>query len=203
MYEVERVVVGPLETNCYLICKGSECLVVDPGAEPERIAERLAGRGVAAIVATHLHFDHVGAVEALAERFRAPFIAHRADWELREVFARVAESWGFEAPRLPEPSPAGAELPLGLRALHVPGHTPGSIAVLGDGFVLTGDLLFRGSVGRTDLPGGDWETLVRSVCSLYELPPSYAVLPGHGPPTTLGREARANYFVPQSTCKKY
>ena len=85
--------------------------------------------------------------------------------------------------------------------MHTPGHSPGSISIIGDGFVMTGDTLFSGSVGRTDLPGGDDEALLRSVCRLYrELPRDFVVYPGHGPPTTIGEEAEDNTIVPQDLC---
>ncbi|WP_148224744.1 MBL fold metallo-hydrolase [Vulcanisaeta moutnovskia] len=203
MVSVEIITVGPLETNCYLVCEGKDCLVVDPGDEAETILTILGNRRVLAVVATHLHFDHIGAVEGIVSSTGAPFMVHRLDWEMRDKYTQLARSWGFEPPNLPQPIfiDEGSGLPFNLKVMHTPGHTPGSISIVGDGFVLTGDTLFAGSVGRTDLPGGDIELLIRSICRLYrELPGNYIVYPGHGPPTTINDEADNNYFVPKSLC---
>jgi glyoxylase-like metal-dependent hydrolase (beta-lactamase superfamily II) len=177
--------------------------VVDPGDEVWKIMRVLRGRKVLAVIATHLHFDHVGAVRDIVELTGAPFMVHRLDWELRDAYAELAMSWGFKAPILPEPTfvDEGFTAPLGLRVIHTPGHSPGSVSIVGDGFVLTGDTLFSGSVGRTDLLGGDDEALIESVCRLYrELPGSFIVYPGHGPSTTVGEEAGNNPIIPQSLC---
>jgi len=200
---VETVVVGPLSTNAYVICNNDSCVVVDPGDEAWKIMRVLRGRRVLAVIATHLHFDHVGAVRDIVELTGAPFMVHRLDWELRDAYAELAMSWGFKAPALPEPTfvDEGFTAPLGLRIMHTPGHSPGSISIIGDGFVLTGDTLFSGGVGRTDLPGGDDEALIASICRLYrELPRDFVVYPGHGPPTTIGEEAEDNTIVLQDLC---
>jgi len=200
---VETVVVGPLSTNAYVICNNDSCVVVDPGDEVWKIMRVLRGRKVLAVIATHLHFDHVGAVRDIVELTGTPFMVHRLDWELRDAYAELAMSWGFKAPILPEPTfvNEGFTAPLDLRVIHTPGHSPGSVSIIGDGFVLTGDTLFSGSVGRTDLPGGDDEALIESVCRLYrELPGSFIVYPGHGPSTTVGEEAGNNPIIPQSLC---
>ena len=200
---VETVVVGPLSTNAYVICNNDSCVVVDPGDEAWKIMRALRGRKVLAVIATHLHFDHVGAVKDIVKLTGAPFMVHRLDWELRDKYAELAMSWGFKAPALPEPTfvDEGFTAPLGLRIMHTPGHSPGSISIIGYGFVLTGDTLFSGSVGRTDLPGGDDEALLRSVCRLYRgLSRNFVVYPGHGPPTTIGEEAEDNPIVSQGFC---
>ncbi len=130
----------------------------------------------------------MGAVKELTEHLGVPFMAHKLDWELKELFNELASGWGgFAKPELPEPvfvDEGGSQLPLNLRVMHTPGHTPGSISIIGDGFVITGDTLFAGSVGRTDLPGGDMDRLRDSVCRLYrELPDNFIVYPamGHQP----------------------
>ncbi|WP_243679687.1 MBL fold metallo-hydrolase [Vulcanisaeta souniana] len=133
MLNVEVVVVGPLETNCYLVCDGNSCVIIDPGDEAESILNALSNRRALAVVATHLHFDHVGAVKELTERLGIPFMAHRLDWELKKIFDELATRWGFTKPKLPEPVfvSEGSELPLNLRVIHTPGHTPGSISIIG------------------------------------------------------------------------
>ncbi|MEM0464280.1 MBL fold metallo-hydrolase [Pyrobaculum sp.] len=198
---VERVVVGPLATNAYLVCQDDECAVIDPGDEAAAILKRLGRRALVAIVATHLHFDHVGAVLELAEATGAPFYAHPADWAVYRELNKVAEEWGFPVPEIPPPRNPGLRV-WELDVLLTPGHTPGSISLVGDGVVFTGDTLFHMSVGRTDLPGGDWDALVDSICRLYRLPRVYLVYPGHGPTTTIGNEADGNPFVDASVCDR-
>ncbi|MCU7788347.1 MBL fold metallo-hydrolase [Pyrobaculum sp. 3827-6] len=197
--EVVKVVVGPLATNSYVACQDEECVVVDPGDEGERLLRALSGRSLVAVVATHLHFDHVGAVAHLVEAAGAPFYAHPADWRIYKALNEVAPHWGFKVPELPTPRDPGERLWL-FDVLHTPGHTPGSISLVASDAVFTGDTLFRGSVGRTDLPYGDWEALTRSVCRLYQLPSHLVVYPGHGPPTTIGAEAAGNPFINADVC---
>lgn len=197
---VEKVVTGPLATNTYIICSAEECVVVDPGGGADMILARLGGRSVAAVVATHLHFDHVAAVAALTEAAGAPFYAHPADWAVYRELNAVAEEWGFETPDLPTPKPLGERLWI-FDVWHTPGHTPGSVSLVADGAVFTGDTLFYQSVGRTDLPLGDWDLLVQSVCRLYSLPRNYVVYPGHGPETYIGLEAADNPFINADVCK--
>lgn len=197
---MEKVVTGPLATNTYIICSAEECVVVDPGGGADRILARLGGRSVAAVVATHLHFDHVAAVAALTEAAGAPFYAHPADWAVYRELNAVAEEWGFETPDLPTPKPLGERLWI-FDVWHTPGHTPGSVSLVADGAVFTGDTLFYQSVGRTDLPLGDWDLLVQSVCRLYSLPRNYVVYPGHGPETYIGLEAADNPFINADVCK--
>jgi len=198
--QVEKVVTGPLATNTYIVCSAEECVVVDPGGDADKILARLRGRSVAAVVATHLHFDHVAAVAALTETTGAPFYAHQADWVVYRELNAVAEEWGFETPDLPTPKPLGERLWI-FDVWHTPGHTPGSVSLVADGAVFTGDTLFYQSVGRSDLPLGDWDLLVQSVCRLYSLPPNYAVYPGHGPETYIGLEAADNPFINSDVCK--
>ncbi|MFP3161564.1 MAG: MBL fold metallo-hydrolase, partial [Vulcanisaeta sp.] len=116
MVRVETVVVGPLSTNAYVICNNDSCVVVDPGDEAWKIMRVLRGRRVLAVIATHLHFDHVGAVRDIVELTGAPFMVHRLDWELRDAYAELAMSWGFKAPVLPKPTfvDEGFTAPLGL-----------------------------------------------------------------------------------------
>lgn len=199
--EITRLVVGPLSTNTYILCEFDECIVVDPGADFDEIVETLGSRSVAAVVATHLHFDHVGAVQALVDRYGASFFASEEDWRVYRLINSMAEEWGFEIPEIPAPRPVGDRV-WRLRVLYTPGHTPGSISLVGDGFVITGDTLFHRSVGRTDFPLGDWGALVSSICRLYELPRSYVVYPGHGPHSYIGDEALYNPFVNTEVCKE-
>ncbi|WP_069806427.1 MBL fold metallo-hydrolase [Vulcanisaeta thermophila] len=202
---ITRVVVGPLMTNCYLVCEGNECVIVDPGDEAELILRALGARHVLGIVATHGHFDHVNAALDLVSRLNVPLYMHRSDWELFQELNRIATEWGFRVnPLVDKPTfiDEGFELPLNLRVMHTPGHTPGSVSIVGNGFVMTGDTLFSGSVGRTDLPGGDPELLRESVCRLYkELPNNFIVYPGHGPTTTIEYELEYNPVINFDSCE--
>lgn len=204
---LETIPVGPLSVNCYLFGDESagRVIVIDPGAETERVLEAIEASGcrLEAIVATHGHFDHVsGIAEVKRAHPEAPFLAHQDDLFLLESNADRAGRWGFEVEDCP---PADRYLADGdmvgvgdleLRVIHTPGHSPGGICLAGDRIVFAGDTLFQGSVGRTDVPGGDQEQLVRSIRErLYVLPCATRVYPGHGPATTIGDEKRTNAVV--------
>ena len=203
--KIHTLVVGRLQTNCYIVQSKTEGIVVDPGDEPERIlrfvkdVEATPSR----IVATHTHFDHVLGVNEVRRATKAPFMIHRDDLSmLQSMQSRVRQIMGFEVPPPPKVDGYlrdGDSLKLGdetIRVLHTPGHSPGSISLAGEGFVLTGDTLFNQSIGRTDLPGGDLGILLRSIKErLFKLDDETVVYPGHGPETTIGDEKLANPFV--------
>jgi glyoxylase-like metal-dependent hydrolase (beta-lactamase superfamily II) len=199
--DVRTVTVGPLMTNCYVLVSSGEAIVVDPGWELERILSELSGLKVVKIVATHAHFDHVGAVEDLRERTGAEFVMHRADLKLLDVVEEMASHFGLKV-RKPRPDgfvEDGDVLRFGssaVRVLHTPGHSPGSICLHQGLVLLSGDTLFNGSVGRTDFIGGSFEELERSIrTKIYTLDDETLVYPGHGPITTVGMEKRFNPFV--------
>jgi hydroxyacylglutathione hydrolase len=199
--DVRAVTVGPLMTNCYVLVSSGEAIVVDPGWEVERILAELSGLKVVKMVATHAHFDHVGAVEDLRERTGAEFVMHRADLKLLDVVEEMASHFGLKT-RKPRPDgfvEDGDELRFGssaVRVLHTPGHSPGSICLHQGLVLLSGDTLFNGSVGRTDFIGGSFEELERSIrTKIYTLDDETLVYPGHGPITTVGTEKRFNPFV--------
>ena len=184
-----------------------EAIVVDPGDEEERIlrfVDDLKAK-VRYIVATHAHFDHVLAVNGVRRATRAPFLMHEDDLPILESMQERVNQ--FMRLHLPPPPRVdnflkdGDPLKLGrenIRVLHTPGHSPGSISLTGDGYVLTGDALFNQSIGRTDLPGGDMKTLVESIRGkLFQLPGNTLVYPGHGPETSIEDEKLANPFVGQ------
>lgn len=204
--EILRIPVGPLQANAYVLADDHDVVVVDPGAEGERIAAEVHRRGwhLAEVWLTHAHFDHVGGLAALLRVAPVAVRMHPADLPLLTHAAASAAAWGF-AIEPPPPSTVpvghGDVLTLGgqaVRALHTPGHAPGHLAfhMAGQGVVLAGDALFRGSIGRTDLPFGDAETLLASIRrELLTLPDDTQVLPGHGPATTIGEERRTNPFL--------
>jgi len=205
MAEIHTLVVGQLQTNCYILRSGSEAIVVDPGDESERILRFIRDLNATPthIVATHTHFDHVLGVEGVRKATKAPFMIHSEDLRmLQSMQSRVRQFMGFEVPPPPKVDgylKDGDSLRMGdetIRILHTPGHSPGSISLAGDGYVLTGDALFNQSIGRTDLPGGDLKTLVLSIRDrLFKLNDDTTVYPGHGPETTIGDEKLTNPFV--------
>jgi len=200
-----RLEVGELQTNCYIYycASGRNCIVIDPGAEADRILALIAGEKAlpVAVVLTHGHADHVGAAAALLARFRIPLWMHGQDEEeMRSETGRgLADMFGVELP-----PPAGRLLAEGdtiaigdqkLMVLHSPGHTPGSILLYGEGLLFTGDTLFREDVGRTDLPGGDEEKLRASLERIKGFPAGTVILPGHGEPSVLEHELRHNPYL--------
>ncbi|TMI49152.1 MBL fold metallo-hydrolase [Candidatus Bathyarchaeota archaeon] len=207
MAKVHTLVVGRLQTNCYILQSDSTALVVDPGDEPERILRFLAEIAVkpSRIIATHTHFDHVLGVDSIRDKFQIPFLIHHDDLSMLESMqSRVRQIMGFSVPPPPKVDQFlrdGESIAFGedrVKVIHTPGHSPGSISLVGPRFVLTGDALFNQSIGRTDLPGGDLDTLVRSITErLFTLDDDTIVYPGHGPETSIGDEKLANPFVGQ------
>lgn len=201
---IKRLVVGPLEVNCYIIGnKNSKAMVIDPGDEPDRIIELIKNNGfiIDYIVCTHGHFDHVGAIPDLKNATGAKVLIHEDEQEIYQAARDMAAFWGYEIENLPDPDifiSEGDNIKAGdlnFKVLHTPGHSPGGICLYGEGLVLTGDTLFAGSVGRTDFYGGDMNQLKNSFGRLMALPEDTRVLPGHGPESTIGEEKRENPFA--------
>ncbi len=209
MISVHSVVLGPLRTNCYVVYGGGEAVVVDPGwpygVEAVAAILREEGLKAKAVIATHGHFDHVLGYWSLAEAlgYEPPFYINGKDAPMLGEASRMAETlFGVRYEEWRPPSyidaSEGLEVSVGgekLVVIETPGHTRGSITLVGGGYAFTGDTLFRGTVGRTDLPGGSWRSMIESLRRLASLPPDTRVMPGHGPPTTIGVEVRANQYV--------
>ena len=203
---VERFPVGPLDNNLYLLTTpgSKDAIVVDPSLESGHVLDTIRSRGltVRKILLTHAHLDHILMVRAFHEATAAPVWLHANDRPLYERGSEQAEAMGM---RWPGGAPIDHWIEDGedvgipgieARAVHTPGHSPGSVTFVTPDGLVVGDVLFRDSVGRTDLPGGDWETLVRSIRDrLFVFPGPTRVCPGHGPETTIGREAASNPFV--------
>lgn len=205
MTKLHTLVVGRLQTNCYIVQSDSTALIIDPGDEPERILRFLSDLAAkpSQIVATHTHFDHVLGVDAIRSTLKIPFLIHHDDLPMLESMqSRVRQIMGISVPPPPKVDrflADGESITIGqdkVKVIHTPGHSPGSISLVGQGYVLTGDALFNQSIGRTDLPGGDLDTLVRSISErLFSLDDDTIVYPGHGPETRIGDEKLANPFV--------
>ena len=202
---IKSVVVGNLQVNCYIIADevSKKAIVIDPGDEPERIMDEVRGNGLAVeqIICTHGHFDHVGAVSDIRKETGARVLIHKDELALYNGAKDMAAFWGYELETLPEPDvlvKGGDVIKVGalsFEVIHTPGHSPGGICLYCGDIVITGDALFAGSVGRTDFPGGDMGKLKKSFRRLMELPEKLAVLPGHGPQSTIGREKKTNMFA--------
>ena len=203
-----RFTVGPLQENCYLIFDESSktAVYIDPGDEAPRLIAALEEQALKlqAIWLTHAHFDHLGAVEGLTTAYDVPVYLHSNDTELYRNAFKAAKLWDIpfiQPSATTTPLAAGQTLELAgtqVHCLFTPGHAPGHIAFYlpSQRFVLAGDALFQGSIGRTDLPGGNHQTLIESIQTmLLSLPDDTTVYPGHGPETTIGLEKLYNPYL--------
>ncbi len=214
--EVRGVVVGLFQENCWVVGsrRRGEACVVDPGDDPERILALARDMGVriTRIVASHAHLDHIMAVQAIAQATGAPFLLHSGDHQLARNLPAFARQWlGRNVSPPPEPAGSladGDDLEIAgitLRVIHTPGHTPGSVSLYaeGAGLLFSGDTLFRESIGRTDLDGGSYPGILRSITQrLLALPDETRVLPGHLQETTIGHERAHNPFILQASAEQ-
>ena len=203
---IKTLAVGPIMANCFILgCEETlEAAVIDPGDEADRILQALAESSLTVkyIINTHGHFDHVGANKGLYEATGAPILIHPLDAPMLNQLSNSAAAWGLSADNSPDPDRElndGDKITFGnivLTVIHTPGHTPGGISLHAGNDVFVGDTLFAGSIGRTDFPGGSFETLKESIQQkLFALDDSVRVFTGHGPSTTIGEERRMNPFV--------
>ncbi|WP_456463789.1 MBL fold metallo-hydrolase [Persephonella sp.] len=202
---IKILTVGPLQENTIFIIDEDtkEVIVVDPGAEGERVLRELENYSLRYILATHGHIDHVGQVGLLKKNFDVPFLMSENDLFLtnNDIFPGFAQMVGADV--CPEPDrflKEGEIISFGrfnLRVIETPGHTPGSVCFYDreNSFVITGDTLFKGSIGRTDLPGGDMKQMENSLKKLMELPDNTDVIPGHGDITKIGIEKKTNPYI--------
>ena len=203
---ITSATVGPFEENCYLVVDDAvgRGIVIDPGDEAERIIQmvRDSGAELEAIWLTHAHIDHIGALAGVKRQWDVPVYLHPADEPLFAAAGKQAAFYGldFEQPEPPERTFADGDRArvgtLEFEVLHTPGHAPGLVVLYGHGVVLAGDLLFAGSIGRTDLPLSDARAMALSLERVMRmLPDDLIVYPGHGPSTTIGRERATNPFL--------
>jgi len=203
---VKKLEVGPIMANCFILgCESTkEAVVIDPGDDADRILMTLAKSGlkVKYLINTHGHFDHVGANKRMKEATGAEIAVHPDDEPMFQELSRSAMMFGLSAENSP---PAdirlndGDEITFGkitLKVIHTPGHSKGGICLYTKGHLFAGDTLFAGSIGRTDLNGGDYDTLISSIKEkLLVLEPDTVVYTGHGPETTIANEKRMNPFL--------
>lgn len=206
--EWKQIPLGPLQTNCYLVIKENVCIVIDPGEEGNKLTGIIDELNIKpqGVLLTHAHFDHIGAVEEIREQYKIPVYVHEkeAKWLLEPS---LNGSQFFISGNLVRLKPADHFFAdeqivtigdFNFQLFETPGHSPGSVSFYfkEEGIVLAGDALFKGSIGRTDLPGGNREQLIRSIHDkLLPLPEETLVLPGHGPATTIGNEMDSNPFL--------
>jgi hydroxyacylglutathione hydrolase len=203
--KIARETVGEFQENCYLVMDDTSghAALVDPGAEPARLLRMVsdAGAKLKAIWLTHAHLDHVGAIEGIRRAHTVPVYLHPLDRPLYDRAAEVASMYGipFEQPGSPDRELAEGDVltldRLRFHVLHVPGHAPGHVMFVGEGGVFGGDLLFRGSIGRTDLPFANAHDMTASLIRIGALPAETFVYPGHGERTTVGEEVATNPFL--------
>jgi hydroxyacylglutathione hydrolase len=203
---IKKLEVGPIMANCFILgCENTkEAAVIDPGDDADRILMTLAKENLTVkyLVNTHGHFDHVGANKRMKEVTNAPLAIHPEDVPMLSQLSRSAASFGLAADNSPEPDLLlndGDTVAFGditLAVIHTPGHSRGGICLYTKGHLFAGDTLFAGSIGRTDLPGGDYDTLIASIKEkLLSLPDDTIVYTGHGPETTIANEKRMNPFL--------
>lgn len=202
MVSFKIVSVGSYCVNCVVVSEGGHCAIVDPGQDADVIADCIKSQNLTpvAVLLTHGHFDHVGGMPGLLERYCGlPVYAHPSDWPM---FGHPLNRCPPDYPGVPRPADlrdvrtAESDLAeFGMSVMETPGHTPGSVCLRFGDTLLSGDTLFAGSCGRTDFPGGSMAAMRTSLAALSALPPMVNVIPGHGASTTIGREVESNPFI--------
>jgi glyoxylase-like metal-dependent hydrolase (beta-lactamase superfamily II) len=190
---IKTLILGPLQVNCYILWETEQCLVIDPGFEPERVMKTCdeLGLKIQAILLTHGHFDHVGGVKKIAEKTGCQVFLHPDELSLPPF---ITSGKLYYTDTYAE----GDEITLAdmtFTVLHTPGHTPGAVCLHFGDHLFTGDTLFAGSCGRTDLPGGSFATIKASLKRLASLPGNASIYPGHGEETTLETERKNNPYI--------
>ena len=196
--EIQRFVLGPISTNTYLLSEGNDALLIDPASKAEKLADILGERNLLGILLTHGHFDHLKAVDGLYQKYHCPVYLHKDD----EAYARdkySGEDFGLVAYiSCPVNYLDEGKMnigPFSFETVFTPGHTPGSVIYIFDDAIFTGDTLFRMSVGRTDLPGGNYQQLKASLKIFRQFNKDFTIYPGHDEATTLWQEINSNPYL--------
>lgn len=187
--KIESLPLGNFWTNCYLLRTDDLVIIIDPGATTDELFKLIGDEGVDMIINTHGHFDHVGGNRILKEKYGAKILLHQADLAL--FYETVSPEIKVDQ-FIDEGDKIGAGA---LEVMHMPGHSPGSIILVGTNVIFCGDLIFAGSIGRTDFPGGSPADMAASLQRLAALPGDYTLYSGHGPATTLAKERAMNPFL--------
>lgn len=204
MIEIMTLVLGYVSTNCYIVSnEKKEALIVDPAASADQIIDKINQKDLKpiAILLTHAHFDHIGAIDELCQKYDIPLYVHEKEViKLKDSTENLSMSYGIDLTVKAKPILLSEKkFKIGgfeIKYFNTPGHTIGGVCYLIEEHILTGDTLFAGSVGRTDFPGGSMKNQVSSIRMLIsELSPNIKVYPGHGPSTTIGIEAKSNPFL--------
>lgn len=207
--DVKSFSLGPIGTNCYIVYKDGQCLIFDPGWDADVVSSFIEENKLnpQALLLTHAHFDHIGAVDDLRKKYNLDVYLHEAekDWLENAELNRSQFALGGDGITTAAPDHLLEEGPIQIgnfsfEVVHTPGHSPGSVTFIfkDASFIISGDVLFYHGIGRTDLPGGDIQQLANSIANhLYALPDSFTVYPGHGTKTTIGEEKRSNPFTLQ------
>ncbi len=205
MLKYKRFVIGQLETNSYVFYSedSKTCFIIDPADKSEEMDDFISENGLnpLSVVLTHGHMDHCGGAKECCEKYKIDIMVHKDDEDLifSPINMELKNNLGLSSPPKPKRLLSNNELieegVLKLKVLHTPGHTPGSVSLLFDNVIFSGDTLFFGSIGRTDLPGGDFGTIKKSLEKLMDFPDNTIVLPGHGSFTSIGQEKKINPFL--------
>ncbi len=201
--KIERVIVGPMyQVNCYVVGNHEKVIVIDPGDEPEKIINKIGNRNVEYILNTHLHVDHIGAVEELREKYQAPFGVYKEEKDAISDPVKNLSAYTGGAITLNKADmyfEDGQEIDFlntKIKVLHTPGHTAGGCCYLIDNHLFTGDTLFNMSIGRTDFPGGNYNQIIQSIKKkIIPLDEKISIHPGHMQESTIGFEKSNNPFL--------
>jgi glyoxylase-like metal-dependent hydrolase (beta-lactamase superfamily II) len=205
MIKVKKIISGRIEANCYIVYEQDtmKAAIIDPGEDGDKIISEIETSGFKPemLINTHGHYDHVLSDEQIRSKYNIPLAAHKDEISMladpqRNASAMFGAPKSIKSPEISLEDNQEVELSFAkFKVMHTPGHTKGGICLLFDGFLITGDTLFAGTIGRTDFPGGDFKEIMRSLEKIKKLAPSTIIYPGHGSRTTLGNELRHNPFL--------
>lgn len=201
--EIKTLQLGFFGVNCYMLQFDAKCIIIDPGADAQKIINYLESQRLnpLMVVNTHGHYDHIGAVPDMVDRYGIPFYIHPlekdtvANPEVNMSAAFGGSLFSISAYQVIDQKTKSRLSDLGLEIIHTPGHTPGSVAIKTGECLFCGDLLFQGAIGRTDLPGGSLAEIKKSLRKIRKMDKNLLLYPGHGPQTTLAHELGANYYL--------